>query len=173
MQQRKVNYSRAKIIQLVEDLRKKIAKEWPTPDIFCSYLFAVSEIGEFADSVVSGLEEWVRNNPDRKKDPIDKEFAQFMIMLATALIANGIENFGSYQFIMSSHITYIISGKRLTSWRTQIEDMLDRAIEVSEQFGLDAVQIVEKECDRILIKYSGSNVTGTDLPSNSGNSNSA
>jgi NTP pyrophosphatase (non-canonical NTP hydrolase) len=70
------------------------------PNEMQAFLFLASEVGELADALVSapgptsGGGKWVRNNPDRERDPAD-EAADVLMMLYVTMMERGIDPYAA------------------------------------------------------------------------------
>jgi NTP pyrophosphatase (non-canonical NTP hydrolase) len=53
-----------------------------------AYLFLVSEVGEIGDAIVHTRDQWVRNNPDRKRELKDELADAYMMLAITADLYN-------------------------------------------------------------------------------------
>jgi hypothetical protein len=63
------------------------------PDMYSSFLFAISEVGEASDALVHETESWKRSNPQNKVGlDFEKEASQAIMMLALATRMEFFEN---------------------------------------------------------------------------------
>lgn len=71
--------------QLVADLRAVVGDKWPTPNVFDSWAFLVTEVGELGDVLLrrgyGDSQGYVRNNP--KEADLVKELGDVYLMLCT------------------------------------------------------------------------------------------
>lgn len=83
----KVEQSENPLLTIIEDYYKK--RNLVMPDEDQAFKFLVSEIGELGDALVSSDGNWVRNNPDRKRD-VAEEAGDVLMMLCVTLRKRGI-----------------------------------------------------------------------------------
>lgn len=142
-----------KIISTVNDTRNIVYDKWKTPNASQSILWAFSELGELSEVLVALQQEWARNNAPKVYDPPEKEFAQFLIMLATATLherQNGEAGFDHASFILS-----IILDVEYSKINAPYELLL-RSVKYGKKYfpSFNAYDLVRLECDRIIAKYS-------------------
>jgi hypothetical protein len=142
----------AKIISMVEKTRKAIGDKWRTPNTSQSLLWAFSELGEFAETIVVETGQWARNNAPKNYDPPEKEFSQFLIMLATATLNSRQKDEACY--VESNLILSIILDIEFSKINAPHELLL-RSVTYAEKYfpDWDCCNLVELECNRLEQKY--------------------
>ena len=140
------------IISTVSDTRAVIGDKWKTPNSSQAILWAFSELGELSEVLVANQQEWARNNAPKQYDPPEKEFAQFLIMLATAVLHERQNNENS--FANASFILSIILDIEYSKINAPYELLL-RSVKYGRKYFPDfnAYNLVKLECDRLIDKY--------------------
>jgi hypothetical protein len=142
----------AKIISTVQETRKIIENKWRTPNASQSLLWAFSELGEFAETIVVNTGQWPRNNSPKNYSSLEREFSQFLIMLATATLNSRQKDEACY--LESSFILSIILDIEFSKINAPHELLL-RSVAYAEKYfpDWDCCDLVELECDRFKQKY--------------------
>jgi hypothetical protein len=142
----------SQIIEIVKKLREDLKDKWPLPNHSQSLLWAISELGEFSEVMVHDQEKWIRNNPEKQYDSPEKEFAQLLIMLATAAYQDFEKEERGYNDALFLY-SIILDSDYLTRINVPVE-LLFRAVKYSKRhYDWDLVEIVQTECDRMREKH--------------------
>lgn len=151
VQENKYNREVNEIVEIVRSTREKIKDKWLYPNFDQSMLWAWSELGEWAEVVVAHEAAWARNNEPKNYDTPDKELAQFVIMLATAIIQ---ENERAINDSDSRVVNWFISSILFESPLNVPRKLLYRIVKIiPANTSVNIKEIVNNECDRLLSKY--------------------